>query len=57
MLNGDFLDLMHRTIKDGGPPMFMSTDWENYAESIEEAINQNEGFARGKRFNIQGGRA
>ena len=45
MLNNDFLHLMHRTIKDGGH-LFMSTDWENYSESIEEAINQNKGFLR-----------
>tara|TARA_Y100000389_G_scaffold130031_1_gene127447 strand:- start:244 stop:894 length:651 start_codon:yes stop_codon:yes gene_type:complete len=45
MLNNDFLDLIHKTIKDNGH-LFMSTDWENYAESIEEAINQNEGFAK-----------
>jgi tRNA G46 methylase TrmB len=45
MLNNDFLNLMHRTIKDGGH-LFMSTDWENYAESIDEAINKNKGFAR-----------
>ena len=24
----------------------MSTDWENYAESIEEAINNNGGFIK-----------
>jgi tRNA (guanine-N7-)-methyltransferase len=43
MLNNDFLDLIHKTIKDDGH-LFMSTDWKNYAESIEEAIDQNEGF-------------
>ena len=47
MLNGDFLNLIHKTIKDDGH-LFMSTDWENYAESIEEAINQNEGFVKVK---------
>jgi tRNA (guanine-N7-)-methyltransferase len=45
MLNADFLDLMHKTIKDDGH-LFMSTDWKNYAESIEEAIDQNEGFIK-----------
>jgi len=45
MLNNDFLNLMHRTIKDGGH-LFISTDWENYAESIDEAISQNKGFVR-----------
>ena len=46
MLNNDFLNLMHRTIKDGGH-LFISTDWENYAESIDEAISQNKGFWTG----------
>ena len=45
MLNNDFLNLMHMTIKDGGH-LFISTDWENYAESIDEAISQNKGFVR-----------
>ena len=45
MLNGDFLNLIHKTIKDDGH-LFMSTDWKNYAESIEEAIDQNEGFIK-----------
>jgi len=45
MLNNDFLNLMYRTIKDGGH-LFISTDWENYAESIDEAISQNKGFVR-----------
>ena len=47
MLNNDFLDLIHKTIKDDGH-LFMSTDWKNYAESIEEAIDQNEGFIKVK---------
>ena len=47
MLNLEFLELIHPTIKDNGN-LFMSTDWENYAESIEEAINQNEGFVKVK---------
>jgi tRNA (guanine-N7-)-methyltransferase len=45
MLNIDFLNLIHKTIKDDGH-LFMSTDWKNYAESIEEAIDQNEGFIK-----------
>ncbi|MDC0405631.1 tRNA (guanosine(46)-N7)-methyltransferase TrmB [Gammaproteobacteria bacterium] len=45
MLNDDFLNLIHKTIKDDGH-LFMSTDWENYAESIEEAINNNGGFIK-----------
>ena len=45
MLNNYFLNLIHKTIKDDGH-LFMSTDWENYAEAIEEAINNNGGFIK-----------
>ena len=45
MLNDDFLNLIHKTIKNDGH-LFISTDWENYAESIEEAINNNGGFIK-----------
>mgnify|MGYP002054783913 CR=1 FL=1 len=41
--NSDFLDLTHKVLKLSGY-LFMSTDWENYAESIEESINQNSIF-------------
>lgn len=43
MINSEFLDLTHKVLKLGGH-LFMSTDWENYAESIEESINQNSIF-------------
>ena len=43
MINSDFLDLTHKVLKLSGY-LFMSTDWENYAESIEESINQNSIF-------------
>ena len=45
MLNLDFLELIHPTIKDNGN-LFMSTDWENYAESIEESILSSKGYIR-----------
>jgi tRNA (guanine-N7-)-methyltransferase len=45
MLNLEFLDLIHPTIKDNGN-LFMSTDWENYAESIEESILSSKGYIR-----------
>ena len=38
LIKKDFLKLVHPIIKDKGE-LFISTDWENYAESIEEAIN------------------
>ncbi len=40
MINSDFLDLTHKVLKMSGH-LFMSTDWENYADSIDESINQN----------------
>ena len=43
MINSDFLDLANKVLKMSGH-LFMSTDWENYAESIEESINQNSIF-------------
>ena len=45
MLNLEFLELIHPTIKDNGN-LFMSTDWENYAESIEESILSSKGYIR-----------
>ena len=47
LIKSDFLELIRPTIKLNGE-LFISTDWENYAESIEEAINQNEGFVKVK---------
>ena len=40
MINSDFLDLTHKVLKMSGH-LFMSTDWKNYADSIDESINQN----------------
>ena len=47
MINSEFLDSIYKVLNLDGH-LFMSTDWENYAESIEEAINQNEGFVKVK---------
>ena len=44
MINAEFLDLTHKVLNLGGH-LFMSTDWENYAESINESINLNSTFA------------
>ena len=35
--------MVHPIIKDKGE-LFISTDWENYAESIEEAITSSSGY-------------
>ena len=43
MINSEFLDLIYKVLNPDGH-LFMSTDWENYAESINESINQNSDF-------------
>ena len=45
MINSEFLKLVHTTIRDNGH-LFMSTDWKNYAESIEETIEDSYGYKR-----------
>ena len=45
MINSEFLKLVHTTIRDNGH-LFMSTDWKNYAESIEESIQDSYGYKR-----------
>ena len=45
LIKEDFLKLVHPIIKDQGE-LFISTDWENYAESIEEAINLSSGYEK-----------
>ena len=40
-----FLENLNRVMHPGGT-IYVSTDWENYAESIEEAINNNGGFIK-----------
>ena len=45
LIKEDFLKLVHPIIKEQGE-LFISTDWENYAESIEEAINQSSGYEK-----------
>ena len=43
MINSEFLDSIYKVLNSDGH-LFMSTDWENYAESIDESINQNLDF-------------
>ena len=45
LIKEDFLKLVHSIIKDQGE-LFISTDWENYAETIEEAINLSSGYKK-----------
>ena len=43
MINLEFLDSIYKVLNSDGH-LFMSTDWENYAESIDESISQNLDF-------------
>ena len=43
IINSEFLDSIYKVLNPDGH-LFMSTDWENYAESINESINQNSDF-------------
>ncbi|MDB9973850.1 tRNA (guanine-N7)-methyltransferase [Gammaproteobacteria bacterium] len=45
MLTNEFFELIHPTIQDGGE-LFMSTDVEDYAESIREQLDVSVGFQR-----------
>jgi tRNA (guanine-N7-)-methyltransferase len=45
MLTNEFFKLIHPTILDGGE-LFMSTDVEDYAESITEQLGMSVGFQR-----------
>ncbi|MDC0123845.1 tRNA (guanine-N7)-methyltransferase [Gammaproteobacteria bacterium] len=45
MLTNEFFELIHPTIQDGGE-LFMSTDVEDYAESITEQLVVSVGFQR-----------
>ena len=47
LIKYDFLKVLGNVLREEGT-VYISTDWENYAESIEEAINQNEGFVKVK---------
>ena len=48
MLTNEFFKLIHPTILDGGE-LFMSTDVEDYAESITEQLGMSVGFQRNDR--------
>ena len=45
MLTNEFFKLVHPSIKDNGE-LFMSTDVEDYAESIEDQLKLSQGYAR-----------
>ena len=43
MINDEFLKLIYPTIKANGN-LYISTDWENYAESINDALKKSKIF-------------
>jgi tRNA (guanine-N7-)-methyltransferase len=44
LINDDFLNMIQGFIKIDGH-IFISTDWENYAESIEQTLNRSSIFS------------
>ncbi|MFQ5982905.1 MAG: tRNA (guanosine(46)-N7)-methyltransferase TrmB [Woeseiaceae bacterium] len=53
ILKPDFLRLVSRKIESGGS-LHLATDWENYAEQIDDLIAQNEDFRLSER-RVHGG--
>ena len=49
LINNDFLRLVHKSMKDKGN-LYISTDWENYAESIKKLLNDSTYFVRSEKF-------
>ena len=49
LINNDFLGLVHKSMKDKGN-IYISTDWENYAESIKELLDDSSYFERSNKI-------
>ena len=49
LINNYFLRLLHKSMKDKGN-LYISTDWENYAESIKKLLNDSTCFVRSEKF-------
>ena len=49
LINNDFLRLINRPMKDQAT-IYISTDWENYAESIKAILNASSYFEPSKNF-------
>ena len=47
LINNDFLEILANSLKTDGE-LFISTDWDNYAESIHETLEQNVRFSLNK---------
>jgi len=44
LINNEFLNMLYKTMTDGGI-LYISTDWENYAETIKEALQGSDYFS------------
>ena len=49
LINKDFLNMIHSFIKESGN-LYISTDWENYAESIKELLDDSSYFERSNKI-------
>ena len=44
LINNEFLNMLYKTMTDGGI-LYISTDWENYAETIKDALERSDYFS------------
>ena len=54
LINNDFLVVLANSLKTDGE-LFVSTDWDNYAESIHETLEQNVRFSLNKNSKYNNG--
>ena len=47
LINEEFLQMLNKTMKHGGI-LYISTDWEHYAESIKESLEKSDYFSNSK---------
>ena len=45
LINEEFLQMLNKTMKHGGI-LYISTDWEHYAESIKESLEKSDYFSK-----------
>ena len=52
LINKDFLSMIHSFIKDKGN-LYISTDWKNYAESIQDLLGSTNLFKESKKIYLE----
>ena len=52
LINNDFLKSIHKSMKDQAN-LYISTDWENYAQSIKEVLKDSQYFELSKKSFLQ----